>query len=149
MQGKNKAQVIVALLLILAVTLVGGSCHRARVLTSLTDAEWEKALQIALETPEVKMQIENNIPYKTQRGWVGIVWKFSHAAELWGIDYGTPESNIPPEVPGSAVIYPQISLLFGEPERLLIRVAVDLAAQKAVHIEQYPLKPLPSGTSTQ
>jgi hypothetical protein len=99
MQGKNKAQVIVALLLILAVTLVGGSCHRARVLTSLTDAEWEKALQIALETPEVKMQIENNIPYKTQRGWVGIVWKFSHAAELWGIDYGTPESNIPRKFP--------------------------------------------------
>jgi hypothetical protein len=144
MRGRYPWGAAAVLSLILAVALAGGACRAqaTRTLTDLTEAEWAEAVRIAMDTPQARSQLEQNSPYETQRGWVGIVWQDSHAAELWGLDYETSETGIPTEVPASAVFYPQVSLLFGDPQSLLIRVAIDLAAGKAVNVEEHPLKRL-------
>ena len=113
-------------------------------LRNLTDAEQRKAIQIALNTPETTAETTKNSPYKVELDWVGIVWRGSHAAEIWGLDYNVFETGIPSNVPSSAVIYPRVILYFGEPEYLLVRVAVDLTTEKAVQVDTHGLKKLPS-----
>jgi hypothetical protein len=108
----------------------------------LTDAEKERVVEIALGTPQAIEAKETYGTYRIILGWVGIVWRVNHASELWGIDYEMVD-NVPDNVPQSAEYYSRVDIYFGEPERVLLRVAVNPDTGKVAHVEAHGLKILP------
>lgn len=106
-------------------------------LRNLSNAEKAKAIQIALDTPEASAQINRWNTYKADLDWVGMLKNDSDGWFLYGLDYNVWEQGIPDKIPGSAVIYPRVSFYFGEPQELLLRVAIDLPTEKVVYIESY------------
>ena len=108
----------------------------------LTDEEKDKVIEIALNTPEAIEMSEEYGVNKTGISWVGIVWLGNHASELWGLDYEMV-TKIPDNVPETAEFYSQVEIYFGEPERVLMRVAINPDTGKVAHIETHGLKKLP------
>lgn len=139
----RKEKRLFLILLTIVLLLVSTSCTKASTLRNLTEEEKARAIQIALKTPEAQSQLEQGITYKSDLNWVAIVWLFSRASEIYGFDYDAWEKGVPSNIPRSAVIYSRVSLTFGNPERLLIEVAVDLAHGKAVFVQTFGLKGLP------
>lgn len=106
----------------------------------LTDDEKDKVIEIALNTPEALRQQEGDSIYKTELGWIAIVWEDSESATWWALDYETVETGIPAYVPKSAVIYPRVLIHWGEPEKWQVMVAVDLETEEAVLVEENPAR---------
>lgn len=106
----------------------------------LTDGEKDKVIKIALNTPEASRQQERESIYKTELGWIAIVWENSEPAAWWALDYETVEAGIPAYVPKSAVIYTRVLIHFGEPEKWQVMVAVDLETEEAVLVEENPAR---------
>jgi hypothetical protein len=126
------------------VILSSVSCRSPQAnLRNLTEAEKARAVEIALATDEAQAQVKQGITYKSDQQWIGISKGFLKATELNVFDYDAWEKGVPENLPSSAVIYPYVSLTFGEPERLLIMVAVDLESGKAVWVDSMGLKSLP------
>ncbi len=48
------------------------------------------------------------------------------------------------QVPETAEFYARVDIYFGEPERVLLRVAINPDTGKVAHIEDHALKTLPS-----
>lgn len=143
---KNKKLFLILAMLVLGLILVSISCTRNSTTSNfhpLSEAEKEKVIQIALDTPEASAQLQKGLKYTASLDWVGIVWVGTHASEEWGFDYDAVEKGIPSNIPQSAIIYSRAQLSFGEPPEVLIRVAVDIPTEKAVFVESYPLKKLP------
>ena len=107
----------------------------------LTEAEKERVIEIALNTPEAIEISEEYDVNKTSISWVAIVWRYN-ASELWGLDYEMV-GKIPDNVPETAEFYSRVEIYFGEPERVLMRVAINPDTGKVAHIETHGLKKLP------
>ena len=108
----------------------------------LTEEEKGKVIDASLSTPEAVAAKETYGTYKTMLGWVGIVWRGSHPAELWGFDYEMVD-NIPRNVLEAAEFYSRVEIYFGEPERVLLRVAVNPDTGEVANVETHGLKLLP------
>ena len=113
-----------------------------RNLRWLTEEEKSKVIEIALNTPEAKEAVERYSVYKTGLRWVAIMKRESGGTSLWGFDYEKVE-NIPEMIPEDAKFYSRVEIYFGEPEQLLMRIAVDLDTEKAVRVDRHGLKILP------
>jgi len=138
---------LVAILLLVAVLLIAGGAGHPKGMKSLrwlTDTEKEKVIEIALNTKEAKEAREVHGVYTTSLSWVAINWYIYHyhAAELRGLDYEMVD-NIPDNVPESAEFYSRVEIYFGEPERVLLRVAVNPDTGEVAHVEAHGLKILP------
>jgi len=105
----------------------------------LTNNEKDRIVEIALNTPEVLKQLETNKEYKTRDvDWIAIVWDNSQWSAYWRI---RPEWETDPNynlVSESAVFYPAVTIIFGDPEDWQITVAVDLDTEKSVFVQEYP-----------
>jgi hypothetical protein len=99
-------------------------------------------IDIALNTPEAIEARETYGNYRTMLGWVAIVWQGSNASELWGLDYEMVD-KIPDNVPESAEFYSRVEIYFGEPERVLLRVALNPDTGEVANVEAHGLKILP------
>ncbi len=133
------------LLVLVAVFLAGGCVGWPRGVGSprwLTDEEKERAVAIALNTPEAVMTGENYDVCKTDFSWVAIVWRARHAAEIHGFDYGMVD-NIPDSIPQAAELYLRVEIYFGEPEQVLVGVAVNPDTGEVAHVEAHDLKAPP------
>jgi len=108
----------------------------------LTDAEKDRVIEIALNTPEAKEAREKYGVYRTGFSWVAIKSNESGGLNLWGLDYEMVD-KIPENIPRDAKFYSQVEIYFGEPEQLLMRIAVDLDTEKAVRVDRHGLKILP------
>ena len=139
----------VGLLMLVAVLLAGGcaGCPRGMGCPRwLTDAEKERAVEVALNTPEAVMTGENYDVYKTAFSWVAIVWRARHAAEIHGFDYEMVD-NIPDSIPEAAELYLRVEIYFGEPEQVLVGVVINPDTGEVAHVAAHGLKipPLLSG----
>jgi len=106
----------------------------------LTNDEKDKVIEIALNTPEA---IETSKKYpvsKTSIGWVAIEWQ--NGVGMHGFDYEMV-SEVPDNVPETAEFYSRVEIYFGEPERVLMRVAINPDTCKVARIMTHPLKRLP------
>lgn len=108
----------------------------------LTEAEKAKAIEIALNTPEAKEARGKYGVYRTGFGWLAIKSNESGGSSLWGFDYEMVD-NIPENIPRDAEFYSQVEIYFGEPEQLLMRIAVNLDTGEVAHVERHGLKILP------
>jgi len=108
----------------------------------LTEEEKAKVIEIALNTPEAKEARERYSIYKTGLRWVAIMKNESGGLSLWGFDYEMVE-NVPETIPEEAAFYSQAEILFGEPEQVLLRVAVNPDTGEVAHVEEHGLKILP------
>ena len=106
----------------------------------LTEAEKAEVIEIALNTPEAVEARETYGYYKTGLSWVAIKWQGSF--ELWGLDYEMVD-KIPDNVPESAEFYSRVEIYFGEPEQVLLRVAVNPDTGEVANVEAHGLKILP------
>jgi len=113
-----------------------------RNLKWLTEEEKTKVIEIAMNTAEAKEARERYSVYKTGLRWVAIMKNESGGTSSWGFDYEMVE-NVPEMIPEEEAFYSQAEILFGEPEQLLMRIAVDLGTEKVVNIETHGLKILP------
>ena len=109
---------------------------------TLTEEEKARLIEIALNTPEAKEASEKYGVYRTGFRWLAIKNNESGGSDLWGFDYEMVD-NIPENIPRDAEFYSQVEIYFGEPEQLLMRIAVDLDTEKAVRVDRYSLKILP------
>jgi len=135
---------LVASLLVIVALLMGGCAGHPKGMKSLrwlTDEEKAKVIGIALNTPEAVEARETYGNYKTMLNWVAIEWR-GNGAELWGLDYDMVD-KIPDNVPESAGFYSRVEIYFGEPEQVLLRVAVNPDTGKVAHVEAHGLKILP------
>ncbi|MFC1870631.1 hypothetical protein ACFLYE_05145 [Chloroflexota bacterium] len=130
------------LLPIILIILVSGCAGHPKGWESpreLTNNEKDRIVEIALNTPEVLKQLETNKQYKTSDvDWIAIVWDNSQWSAYWRI---RPEWETDPNynlVPESAVFYPAVTVILGDPEVWQITVAVDLDTEKSVFIQEYP-----------
>jgi hypothetical protein len=112
----------------------------------LTDEEKERAVEIALNTPEVVAAGENYDVYSTGFSWVAIVWRARHAAEIRGFDYGRVDS-LSDNIPQSAELYLRVEIYLGEPVQVLLGVAVNPDTGEVANVTAHGLKvpPLLSG----
>jgi hypothetical protein len=143
----RKALASIAVLLVLAVLLADGCIGHPKGIDSLrwlTDAEKERVIEIALDTPEAAGAREAYGYYEASLRWVAINWCFHHATDLYGLDYECVEEGIPENIPESAELYSRVDIEFGEPPRELIRVAVNPDTGKVAYVESYGLKKVPT-----
>jgi len=108
----------------------------------LTDAEKAKVVEIALKTPEAKAARDSYGAYRTAFSWEAIKKNESGGLSLWGFDYEMVD-NIPVNIPKDAGIFLRVEIYFGEPERLLMRVAVNPDTGEVANVESHGLKILP------
>ena len=115
----------------------------------LTDEEKNKAIEIALNTPSALEWQQKESQYKTVVGW--IVLSRNPSGEGYSgyskFEYGAVETGIPTQVSGDlgplgntsdAELYPNVTIWFGEPNKWVVSVAVDLKTEGAVFEEGYP-----------
>ncbi len=108
----------------------------------LTEEEKARAIEIALNSPEAKEAREKYGVYRTGFRWVAMMKNESGGMSIWSFDYEMVD-NIPDNIPKDAAFYSEVEIYFGEPEQLLMRIAVDLENEKVVHVESHGLKILP------
>jgi len=108
----------------------------------LTEEEKARVIEIALNSPEAKEARESYGVYRTSLMWVAMMKNESGGMSIWSFDYEMVD-NIPDNVPKDAAFYSEVEIYFGEPEQLLMRIAVDLEHEKVVHVESHGLKILP------
>ena len=136
---------LVASLLVVMALLVGGCAGHPKGMKSLrwlTEEEKEKVIEIALNTPEAKEAKEKYGVYRMGFSWVAIKNNESGGSNLWGFDYEMVD-NIPENIPRDTEFYSRVEIYFGEPEQLLMTIAVDLDTEKAIHVDRHGLKILP------
>jgi hypothetical protein len=109
----------------------------------LTDAEQDKVIEIALNTPEALQAKDSYDPYDTSLGWVAIDWH-DNSRYRYGIDYDYEQSErwISEHIPESAEFYSRVDIYFGDPPELLIRVAINPDTGKVADVETHGLKKL-------
>jgi len=123
----------------------------------LTDAEKDRVIEIALNTPEALKQLEKESHYETSLSWIAIVWDNSEYSEYRGLDYEWVEEKIlppPPKdmppgvvmstVPESAEFYSRVVINFGEPPRWQVMVAVNPDTEKVALVEENPFRTGPT-----
>lgn len=133
----------------------------------LTDEEKQKIIDIALNTPAAQEWLQKESQYKTNIDWIALnpdhegegysgYQHFEYEIVGKGIPRGT--LDITPAdshttyrftgVPEDAEIYPNVTIWFGEPARWVVSVAVDLEAERAVYVEDYPFRTGPTPPET-
>jgi hypothetical protein len=108
----------------------------------LTEEEKARVIEIAMNTPEAKEARERYGVYRTGLSWVAMKKNESGGTSSWGLDYEMVD-NIPENVAVDAKFYSQAEIYFGEPEQLLMRIAIDLDKGEVVDVERHGLKILP------
>jgi hypothetical protein len=122
----------------------------------LTDAEKEKVVAVALNTTEAKQRLAEYGPeYKTNLGWVCIVWgEGGKYSEWWAFEYDVVAKGLPrgekvtvlPDgskmreisIPDSAEIYSQVIINLGEPPQWQVYVAINPDTGRVALIEENP-----------
>jgi hypothetical protein len=113
----------------------------------LTDAEKDRVIEIALNTPEALGLLETETYYEASVRWVAINWLNDHVAELWGFDYEDVDEGVPENVPESAELYSQVEIYIAGATyypKHLIRVAINPDTGEVAHVERHPLKKIPT-----
>jgi hypothetical protein len=143
----RKGLLLIAVLVIALLLAYGCAGHPDGIdsLRWLTDAEKEKVIEIALNTPEAAAARENYGYYEVSLGWAAIEWRNHHAASVSMLDYECVEEGIPEGVPESAELYSRVDIEFGEsPQYLreLIWVVVNPDTGEVAFVEGIGLKRL-------
>ena len=129
----------------------------------LTEEEKEKAIEIALSATPAQEWRQKESQYKTSIDWIALTpnpdgegysgyRKFEYEIVEKGIPRGTvditppgsPERIVSVGVPDDAEIYPDVTIVFGEPGKWIVSVAVDLEAGRVVYAEGYPFRTGPT-----
>ena len=136
---------LAASLLVIAVLLAGGCAGHPKGMKSLrwlTDAEKDRVIEIALNTPEAASAREGYRHYEASVKWVAINWRNHHAAELCVLDYEYEQLAkwISEHVPESAEFYSQVEIYFGEPPQCLLSVAINPDTGKVAFVTSLGLK---------
>jgi hypothetical protein len=131
-----------SLLLLLPLALFWGGCSEgdessgwsSSELRWLTGEEKEKAIEIALSTSQSLSQLENTDVYEVEIDWMAEIQDDSGLHYWEFFEYEIVESGVPDDVPGSAIFYPCVHIVFGEPAQWLSQTAVALEAEKVVFL---------------
>ena len=138
---------LLASILVIAVLLATGCAGHPKGMKSLrwlTDAEKERVIEIALNTPEAASAREGYGHYEASVKWVAINWRNHHAAEICVLDYECVDEGVPADVPESAEFYSGVEINFGEPPRCLVSVAVNPDTGKVAFVWSIGLKIWPT-----
>lgn len=143
-RAKSWEKLLLPIILIIFVSGCVGQPKGWESPRELSNSEKDRIVKIALNTPEVLKQLETNKQYKTSDvDWIAIVWDNSQWSAYWRI---RPEWETDPNynlVPESAVFYPAVTVVLGDPEDWQITVAVDLDTEKSVFVQEYPAQKEP------
>lgn len=139
---RTTAAVLAAgILAVLSIAAFGCSARPAGMESpaALSEAEKNKVIEIALDTPEAQQHLEEESSYTTDLVWVAIVWRGGEAAEIRYLPFENPQSD--PNyrlVPEEAVWYPGATIRFGQPSSRVVQAAVDLETDQPVNVMSSP-----------
>jgi len=156
----RKGLSLVASLLVVIALLVAGCAGHPKGMKSLrwlTDAEKDRVIEIALNTPEAKKAREEYGVYETRLSWLAVKWGGVDYEEYWGLDYEwvdeeilpPPPDDMPPDIvftpiPESAEFYSRVTIRFGEPARWQVSVAINPDTGKVALVEENPFRTGPT-----
>jgi len=142
----RKLSVLAGLLVVVAFLLVGCGGHPAGWTSprELTDAEKEKVIAAALNTPEIKAQLAKEATYKTNLSWIAIVWNGSQASEWRILNYDWEKDPNFTLVTKSSVFYAHVLFNFGEPPKWQVYIAVNPDTGKAFMVMENPFRTGPT-----
>ena len=105
---------------------------------SLTDAEKQNAVRIALGTPEAKQQLANGAQYTADVRWAAIIWKGTGYAMWEGIsaDWSTDPNRA--LIPAGAQYYIDVLVDFGQPAYWQVYVDIAPDSGKVALLQQNP-----------
>ncbi len=136
--------------LLVVLGLVAGGCSGhpkgMKSLKWLTDAEKEKVIEIALDTPEARRQLEGESHYETSLNWIAIVWDSSgyEYSEWRGIKYDWEKDANLQLVPPTAEFYSRVTINFGEPPQWQVMVAINPDTGKVALVQENPFRTGPT-----
>ena len=106
----------------------------------LTDAQKDRVVETALNTPEAKARLSGEATYRTSLSWIAIVWNNSDVSEWRGIDYEWEGDLNLALVSPEAVYYSRVVINFGEPPKWQVMVAVNPLTGKVALVEENPYR---------
>jgi hypothetical protein len=138
----NRPRLIIIGLLVVAALLTSGCAPKPKSLEPLTDEEWDRMVEIALDVPEVSEQLEKALTYKLEVKWVAISKRGGEVVD-WGVLTDEEvEIGIPHGFLSSFNIYPGVLVHCLEPDEVCWVVAVDLDRGEVVHVDQISTDPM-------
>lgn len=141
-----KRRVLVAISLALLVSLVGiASCTKGSTTPmpcELTGNERAKVIEIALNTPQVREWLGKESKYEAKLVWVAINDENPDPYEYsWMRSFEYDEIVEAAELISEwTVVYPGVSIRFGEPWQFTVQVTIDLNTGKAVDVDMWPAR---------
>jgi hypothetical protein len=147
---KTKTLLITGLLVTALLLTPGCAGHPAGWTNprELSDIEKERVTDAALDTPEIRAQLEKNPIYKTSLEWIAIVWNGSRSAEQRILDYDWGNDPNFALVTKSSVYYALVLFNFGEPPNWQVYIAVNPDTGTAFMVMENPFRTGPLSPST-
>ena len=110
----------------------------------LAESEKQKAIDIALNTPEAREKADAGSEVITELGWI-LVYSGDDENQYDIVETGIPEYPFyKRSETGIPDLYPDVLLRFGEPSNRIIDVAINLVEEKVAYIHSYPARIPPS-----
>jgi hypothetical protein len=130
----KKLVLVMGLLAVLALLFAGCSAHVKGMddVRALTDAEKDRAVSVALGTPEAEAAAQEYGAYTTLLRWVAMYW-YGNKAVMWWMDYDIIEGGLPADIPEEIEYYIEVVIKFGEPAQYELRVAVNPETGKVAY----------------
>ncbi|MBI2836197.1 MAG: hypothetical protein HYX85_00695 [Chloroflexi bacterium] len=138
------AQLPLATALIISCAGLASSPAGLKIPRELTDAQKNRVIEIAMNTPEAKARLQKDASYKTYLGWIAVVWKDSGYSEWRAIDYEWETDPNLGLVSKEAVFYSRVVVNFGEPPTWQAMVAINPLTGKVALVEEYPYRTRPT-----
>jgi hypothetical protein len=147
---KTKTLLITGLLVTALLLTPGCAGHPAGWTNprELSDIEKEKVTAAALDTPEIRAQLEQSPVYKTSLRWIAIVWNGSRSTEQRILDYDWENDPNFALVAKSSVFYALVLFNFGEPPNWQVYIAVNPDTGRAFTVMENPFRTGPASLST-
>ena len=139
----------------MVMALLMGGCtghpEGMKSLRELTDDEWAKVIEIALNSPKALEWKKRESKYEVELEWIGITWGNSEPSGvgIYSLKYieiakekGRKPSEIYSEIlQSSQAVFPGVRIYFGEPPQWSVDVAVDLDTKTAIDALDLPCTP--------
>lgn len=151
---KKQAPFMIGLLVSILLLITSCAGHPAGWTNprELSDVEKAKVTAAALDTPEIRAQLEKNPVYKASLSWIAIVWNGSRASEWRILNYDWENDPNFALVTKSSVYYALELFNFGEPPNWQVYIAVNPDTGKAFTVMENPFRTgpasLPPGAPT-
>lgn len=142
MLALNRLWLVTSLLLIQVVLISGCAGHPKGMkdLRWLADAEKDRVIEIALNSPKALESKKRESKYEVELEWIGLTWANSEISSVSTYPYEEIE-GAKELFETEQAVFPGVRIYLGEPPQWSVDVAVDLGTKTAIDALELPCTP--------